>query len=724
MEAELGISAEGVVADRSHIHPLDVLVRRALDPADPIFGKLHSRPLVVGLDSPEMPPRHPLSCLYAPDAEVYIFDPDRDDPDHEEQTAHLDYTLILDALNHPTAFFRLSTINKLQKRDPLGDQAPENLGLADPTPWQEAVVMRTHALNAIRALPAEERLAAVEELGLEPSRLDQWHIVGKCRQAMMSTVLSLAIILRDAMYFRGLQCVIAANSDAVATELFRRIRLAYRHLPKCLRVPLDQSQKSGSERRMTFLHGGFIKVISLGGPTAGIGHAVDRIILSEWGEILDQTRAAGNVFPAFNQRGNAQVFLESTWGAFGSDHQQKWFAALDNQGRFHPIFVPWWRLEPLQADVPPDFKRTEEEERLAEIIYRYSQSAGLSEEASRISDGHLMFRRLETVSTFRGSYPKFDSKYPPSPYHGWLGGGNTLMPADAIADMLAEADQRPALREGPYGAEIFDEPSVDEMYVLIADTAGYSKRGSGDPSALVVLRARDGHEVAAWRGQVLPEQMADIIVAVQKLYSPSAEFPCAIALERAGGTISVLRDRNVHPIWYDTDGLPGWKATQSSIEQGTARLAEGLRSRRHKLRSRSGLLELAQYNGDWKPRQKRADNTGARHHFDQARCYVIAADIFVTTVFRLPRKDTEEEAALRQELVSASAIISALRSRAAAEMDQELAPLFAGGAQGITAAKMLEALAQQEANRVGATPEGVRSLYDPDAIAWGITGDA
>jgi hypothetical protein len=429
----------------------------------------------------------------------------------------------------------------------------------------------------------------------------RWVMVNKFRQAKITTI-SVLLLLRDCMYLSGVKGLLIAERQDTAEDIFERILFAYHRLPDDVKVPLAPGRKAGATQ-IHFCHGGAIKILTAGGRSPAIGRSIDRLVITEFGEAQWQRKAAVNIFPTLNKRPNARVILESTPGRAGSHHERMWRSALEGRGRFHPLFLEWWKDDSCRAPVE-GFVSTEEES-------TYNQRH------SNMTANSLSFRRLSLDTEFVGDPRLFSSKYPSDPYDGWLGAFAPVMPIEVLKPLLERALNDPPMSRS--GCREIDGPAPAGKYVITADPAGFG--GTGDRSALTVWDALARKEVAFWEDREAPDRFARRLIRVQERYNGAL-----LAVEsNATACIALLKDSGCKKLLWTNRNHPGWYATDKRLQEAEARLVRLLHDGDIEMRSRGLLHQLLNYDGSRKKRSKGLD--GATHHFDRARTAVMAADI-------------------------------------------------------------------------------------------------
>ena len=430
---------------------------------------------------------------------------------------------------------------------------------------------------------------------------NKWTFVTKYRQAKITTITLMHLLLRDCMYLQGIAGMLIADTNATAEMAFKRLRFAYESLPEPVKMPLAAGSK-GSKKELEFIHGGNIIIKSLEGRAPAVGHSIDRLHITELGEAIHQQKAIINLFPGINKRPNAKLVIESTPGRAGSFHERMWHEALRREGQFFPLFLEWWKDETCRIPAPKDFVPTE-----AELDYMGSHHG--------MDLDNLFFMRTRLRSEFVGDTRLYSAKYPSDAYDGWIGSQRPMMPEDVLRRLLDSAIEDP--QEGSHGCGEFERPMEGREYEVYADPTGFGS--VGDPAALTVFDKNDLREVAVWSGREAPDRFAVRIQLVSQRYNNAR----AVVESNHAGCITALKDLNVRLTYSKRQ--PGWYATSKRIAQAEFALVRLLREDDLTIRSRAGLQQLLRYDGDFSRREKGEDNEG--HHFDRARTYVMAADL-------------------------------------------------------------------------------------------------
>ena len=516
---------------------------------------------------------------------------------------------------------------------------------------------------------------------MNPTRFQKWFLwaihenrwveIGKFRQAYMTTI-AVVWMLRDCMYLENCQGALIACDDATALRAFRRIDYAYRNLPKAMQMPLAEGTK-GTTRSIRFVHGGGIDIITARSDAPAVGASVDRLVVTEWGEVPWQLEAASHFIPTFFKRPTARFVLESTHGLDGSHHQtiveeayegmekptiiatvqhrahidqerltelaarQAALEAADDipdgveddlppvtGAAFTPLFLEWWKDPSCRAVVPDGFEPEEDELR----ILKYCEGATYE---------NLAFARLLCKKFFGGDWRYFFAKHPIDPYDGWRGSLSPVMPHDVIRRRLRDAVNDST---APYvesaGCRIIRMPQPGRVYLITADPPGLGERtNKTDPAGFCVWDRLTWEEIAFWQGQEEADIFARRLFNTSMFFAYRSPTPTNVVYERqaltavesnAAATIAVLREMGHSNLFWTNTGHPGWYVNGQLLQAAVGNTINFLRDGSLKPRSRGTLKQLGKWDGRLR-NQRIKDEKGERHHFERARCVIMAGDI-------------------------------------------------------------------------------------------------
>ena len=367
------------------------------------------------------------------------------------------------------------------------------------------------------------------------------------------------------------------------------------------------------------MHGGQIQGITGGGENPAIGFSPDYGVLSEYGLYNNYDQFDPAFFPAIERRTHAACRIETTPGTYNSAAHERWTEAMSSStaSRWLPVFLAWWRdmLCVSVNPVPAGFTLTPEEadfKRRVDLFdaqacrerpkwWRYTGHVPISEK-------HMWFRRETLASTFHQDPRLFASKYPSSPYEGWLISSSPTIPADAIEKMM------PTAVDVPYGEEKwFEVIDPNTPYLITVDGKGYGKKG--DPAAMTLWNLWTWSEAASWSGDEDPGEITPRVLRWQ--WKTNAHV---IVETNKDGVAAALQASNCPRLFWSGE-QPGWFSTEVSKKAALIDLVSMLRAGEITIRTLQTLQQLASWDG-----KTRAQETGRRkHHWDRAITVLIFA---------------------------------------------------------------------------------------------------
>ena len=211
------------------------------------------------------------------------------------------------------------------------------------------------------------------------------------------------------------------------------------------------------------------------------------------------------------------------------------------------------------------------------------------------------------------------------------------MPHDVIRNR-----RRGAIKDNtaPYSEQgrcrIIRPPQPGRLYLITADPPGLGTRtAKTDPAGFCVWDRRTWEEVAFWQGQEEADIFARRLFDVSEFYRFRPLPHQRVAPERraltavesnASATIAVLRELGHDNLYWTSTGHPGWFVNGQLLQAAVGQTINFLRDGSLKPRSRGTLKQLSKWDGKLR-HQRVQDEDGERHHFERARCAVMAGDI-------------------------------------------------------------------------------------------------
>lgn len=407
----------------------------------------------------------------------------------------------------------------------------------------------------LRLWPAQVEL-------LEQMRTKRRLLVLKARQLGM-TWLALVRVLHEVVFTPGSKALLLSLRETEAIAALRRLAGMYRRLPAW--------QKA--EKALRGLDSGGTLTLSTGSEVVALpSHRGDSytpriVVVDEASLIPGLASLLGSVEPTVGDQGQIMLISRANKqdpsGTFARLCEQ----ALGGGSSWHVAFLPW--------HARPDRD---------EAWYARQRQASLD------VDG--------TLDTLHGQYPS-------TPYEALAPStGDRRIPAAWLAPCVEITTARRRLGSG---VEIFREPDPNRRYVIGADPAQGLE--SGDDSALCVLDADTGEEVAAGCAKWEPKHVfPEVLREVSELYFGA---PILVEVNNHGhAVIGALQSLGVD-LLLGLGSSPGFEKSPSS----KARLwtdVVGEVQARAQLRSAEGFADAAWEDQDPAPPLIRSARTASQ----------------------------------------------------------------------------------------------------------------
>ena len=350
--------------------------------------------------------------------------------------------------------------------------------------------------------------------------MTQWLIVNASRQTTKSTTTALAMA-NLAEYTPGAFAAIIADKKERAEDLFRAIDISYEYKPEEVKYPTIPNRES---RQLTFTHKGKIRTLAANQENVGIGRGASYLHMSEvpfWNDPADVWFKMG---PAFRNRQNAVIVMESTPAPM-SEPGAEWYRdmcaeARKGHGRLKFLFVPFYESK-LNERIWKDGWRLDSTE--MKLMEKYGPPTGMEpvsmSGAEYLTLENLAFRRrvMEEDKLIR-RYPElFFVFYPVNSITCWQQPGGGAIPVHVLEKHL-EANLVPwAPKDNMYME--YKKPNPDAVYVIGVDPAGF---GSGDQASFQVLEVWEDEwvQVATFSSnQPNPPEVARYVLEAAKRYN-------------------------------------------------------------------------------------------------------------------------------------------------------------------------------------------------------------
>lgn len=356
-------------------------------------------------------------------------------------------------------------------------------------------------------------------------------IVLKARQMGFSTLTEAILFAVAATRFHCENLIVAHKDDATA-NLFRMSQRYYENLPEQVR-PM---RKASNAREIVFDRppnykgrrpglGSSIRCATAGGSGVGRSYTLQCLHLSEFAFWPgDKRETLAGLSQAVPDLPGTIIIIESTANGY-DEFKDLWDAAVEAQRRgedgYLPLFFAWFEMREYRRTPPPGFRRTPEEEELAETFH--------------LDDEQLAWRRWCIANNCGGDLELFHQEYPCTPDEAFISTGRCafdkaalVLRREKVRDLpwetgvfRTEKDAAGRIthwkwipdRRGPI--RILKQPEPGVPYVLGGDTAG---TGS-DYFTGQLLDNRTGEQVAVLHHQFGERMYAEQMYCLGMYYN-------------------------------------------------------------------------------------------------------------------------------------------------------------------------------------------------------------
>ena len=288
------------------------------------------------------------------------------------------------------------------------------------------------------------------------------------------------------------------------------------------------------------------------------GHQPNFVHWTETAFCQEAASAATAIMPALRKRKGSTFIIESTSNGLGN-----WYADLTlsleegEQNDFALVFIPWFDDDSNKMSPPKDFKRTKEENDIAEEL--------------GLTDSQLYWRRT-TIASDGGDVSKFNQEYPYSVKSSFLTSDDIFFSEECMTKVFQQASEAEPQRlevtaEGIKLSEfgtllIYRETEKEMQYVIGVDASAGTV--NGDYTVVTVVDAF-GNLVAQYRDKPTVDESSAIINRLGRHYNNATLI---IERDHHGHYImGALATHFKYPyIFRDTDNRLGWKPQGSKFE--------------------------------------------------------------------------------------------------------------------------------------------------------------
>lgn len=385
-------------------------------------------------------------------------------------------------------------------------------------------------------------------------------VVLKARQQGLSTVIMAFQYwwLSQRTAQKGL--VMAHEADGTAT-LFDMYKRTHDNCPELLRPSTKYSSKT--ELTFSMLDTG-IRVATAGGRGIARGETLQTVHLSEvafWPVAFAESNFNG-LIQAVPNEDNTFAFVESTANGMSGKFYDLAQRAIRGENEFELFFSGWNESDEYRETAPEGFKRTPEEQKLAEQF--------------DLDDDQLYWRRRKVGNT---GLALFQQEYPLTPDEAFISTGRPVFNTEWVHERLlpknlVQPKRRCVVTEGLLSDDIrgelliYRDVDASERYVIGADVGmgiRASRAGSkdSDPSVAHVLDSQL-RQAAVWSGVIHPDAFARVLTTLGYYYNSAM-----IAPERNNhGLLTCVKLRDLGYPYIYTDVTEGALDDRDSINIG------------------------------------------------------------------------------------------------------------------------------------------------------------
>lgn len=220
----------------------------------------------------------------------------------------------------------------------------------------------------------------------------------------------------------GTKCFIVTHRDDATNNLYKLVQRYHENIP--LPVKANTGISNAKELYFDNLDSGY-SVGTAGSGNIGRSDTIQLLHGSEAAFWSNTDEISTGIMQTVADIKNTEIILESTANGIGNMFHKMAVAALQGQSEYQLIFVPWFWQDEYRADLPKDFRLTEEEE-------QYKTLYGLD-------DNQIAWRRNKIANFVAGEW-QFKQEYPATPIEAFQTSSDDslIQPEDIIAARKAE----------------------------------------------------------------------------------------------------------------------------------------------------------------------------------------------------------------------------------------------------------------------------------------------
>lgn len=329
-------------------------------------------------------------------------------------------------------------------------------------------------------------------------------IISKYRQAGFSTISS-ALIFHRTVFFESTRAVIISLDKPTTESIFSMSQTFLEGLPKDLKPILSASNK----REMKFeKNKSMYRCFTAGADNPGRGTTNTALLCDETAFFQNAEKVMAGLFQSVSNSKGTIVIINSTSNGAQGVYYDLWNKAERGEGQFAPLFVPWFLQDEYTLEVPDDFGKTLEEEKI-------QKEWGLT-------DGQIYWRRIKIAET---SSTTFKQEYPFTAEESFIQSGSNVFDVEALQKYVPSDPE--SLRRFNRDYANFDEheegelkvwepPKRDKKYLIGADVAG----GVGGDYSVAIVMDSDRNVIAMYRNnRIDPVYFGQVLFYLGRWYN-------------------------------------------------------------------------------------------------------------------------------------------------------------------------------------------------------------
>lgn len=482
------------------------------------------------------------------------------------------------------------------------------------------------------------------------------YIILKARQLGMSTFTE-GYIFHDTITRPLVNSLIIAHEEKATTNLFNMSKLFYDELPMALKpmtkynngkeLIFENPTNDAEEKLRNPGLRSKITLATAGTSDTGRSGTFHNVHVSEIAFFSNPENTMLALMQCVPDEPNTFVCLESTANGIGGYFYDMWYAAVNGENDFTPIFFAWFdeplyksefesedireafisEIETLIPDVEGNLIHTDE--------WFLKEQFGLSYE-------QLYWRKKTIANKCGGDVELFKQEYPSTPDEAFIASGRpkfnlkavkeyelACTEPDVICEMTRQGENVKLISSEKGSLKIWKMPVDGETYVVGADVA--EGLITGDYSVGIVLDS-DLNVCAKWRGHIDPDLFGKELVKLGYLYN---EAYLAVENNNHGlTTLKSILNEDYYNIFYTkqydktndtTTKKIGWSTNVRTKPIAIDKLAEFIREKFLGIWDLEIVMELYSYIID----DKGKTNAQEGKHDDCVMAFAIALQAFL-----------------------------------------------------------------------------------------------